>query len=229
MFTSVIIPAAGSGKRMGGSINKQFLSLHGKPILICTLEQFQLCDAVDEIIISTQKIFFSQIELLVKDFHINKVKHVVEGGRRRQDSVANGLSSLAPEGEIVIVHDAVRPFIHRSIIIRSIAEAARHAAAVVAVRVKDTVKVAEKDDRIARTMARELLWTAQTPQTFQKKILINAYENAAMNHVEATDDSSLVEALGIRPVLIEGSYDNIKITTPEDLDLADVISQRFKD
>ena len=235
MYTSAIIPAAGFGKRMGGGVNKQFLSLHGRPIIICTLEQFQLCDAVDEIIISTQREYFSQIEILTKDFHITKVSHIVEGGRRRQDSVANALPSLNPAADIVIVHDAVRPFISRRLIVESIECAKEHQAAVVAVPVKDTIKLSEsgivsltEKKVVVRTLDRSSLWITQTPQAFQKGLLIRAYDTARQEGIEATDDASLVERLGVHPEIIEGAYENIKITTPDDLDVAEIIAKRFK-
>jgi len=229
MFTSVIIPAAGAGERMGAAVSKQFILLLGKPIIIHTLERFQMCGAVNEIIIAVQPTTRQQVEFLVGEFNLSKAAKIVEGGKRRQDSVSNALSRIDPRTEIVIVHDAVRPFIQQKVILESIEKAKVHSAAVVAVRVKDTVKVGNDEGRFERTLDRSVLWSAQTPQTFTRQLLLDAYEKAGREHVEATDDASLIERLGIRPAIVEGSFDNIKITTPDDLDFANVLVKRFKD
>jgi 2-C-methyl-D-erythritol 4-phosphate cytidylyltransferase len=214
---------------MGAPVSKQFLSLHGKPILVYTLERFQLCTAVDEIIIAAQQATHAQIEFLVSEFKISKVSHVVEGGRRRQDSVSGALRHINPKADIVVIHDGVRPFIQQKVILESIEKAKAFSAAVVAVRVKDTVKIGNEEGRFERTLDRSLLWTAQTPQTFQKQILLDAYEKAKRENIEATDDASLVELLNVHPAIVQGSFDNIKITTPDDLDFANLIARRFKD
>ena len=229
MFTSVIIPAAGAGERMGSAVSKQFLSLQGKPIIIHTLERFQVCGGVGEIIVAVQSSSRQQIEFLIHEFHLSKATKIVEGGRRRQDSVSNALKHIHPDAEIVIVHDAVRPFIQQKMILDSIEKAKAYSAAVVAVRVKDTVKVGNVDGRFERTLDRSALWLAQTPQTFARQVLLDAYEKAGRENTEATDDASLVEALNIFPAIVEGSFDNIKITTPDDLDLANVVAGRFRD
>ncbi|MGA9408592.1 MAG: 2-C-methyl-D-erythritol 4-phosphate cytidylyltransferase [Bacteroidota bacterium] len=229
MFTSVIIPAAGAGERMGSAVGKQFLSLQGKPIIIHTLERFQMCEAVNEIIIAVQASRRQQVEFLIGEFHLSKVTNIVDGGRRRQDSVYNALRHTHPQAEIVVVHDAVRPFIQQKVILDSIEKANACSAAVVAVRVKDTVKVGNNEGRFERTLDRSVLWSAQTPQTFRRQVLLEAYERANRENVEATDDASLVELLHVRPAIVEGSFDNIKITTPDDLDFANVLARRFKD
>lgn len=229
MFTSVIIAAAGAGERMGAAVSKQFLTLHGKPIIVHTLERFQLCSAVNEILIAIQASDRQQMESLIEEFHLTKVSRFVDGGRRRQDSVSNALSHVRGEADIVVVHDAVRPFIHQKVILGSIEKARTHSAAVVAVRVKDTVKIGNQEGRFERTLDRSVLWAAQTPQAFQKALLFEAYEKAKHENIEATDDSSLVELLGVQPAIVEGSFDNIKITTPDDLDFASVLARRFKD
>jgi 2-C-methyl-D-erythritol 4-phosphate cytidylyltransferase len=229
MFTSVIIPAAGFGERMGAPVSKQFLSLHGKPILVYTLERFQICTAVDEIIVAAQPATHAQIEFLIGEFKISKVSHVVEGGRRRQDSVSIALGHINAQADIVVIHDGVRPFIQQKVILESIEKAKIFSAAVVAVRVKDTVKLSNEEGRFEKTLDRSLLWMAQTPQTFQKQILLDAYEKANRENIEATDDASLVELLNVHPAIVQGSFDNIKITTPDDLDFANLIARRFKD
>ena len=146
MSISAIIPAAGLGERMGGPVSKQFLPLHGKPIIIHTLERFQTCPEIDDIIIAASSPVIPQLELLVKDYCLDKVHRIVEGGARRQDSVWNAFLSLPSSVEIVLVHDAVRPFIKRSIILESIRKAQTWSAAVVAVPVKDTVKISTRKE-----------------------------------------------------------------------------------
>ncbi len=214
---------------MGAAVSKQFLRLQGKPIVIHTLERFQKCSAVSEIIIAVHASSYQHVESLIGEFHLSKATKIVEGGKRRQDSVSKALSRVHPQAEIVIVHDAVRPFIQQKVILDSIDKAIAYSAAVVAVRVKDTIKVGTDKGRFERTLDRSVLWSAQTPQTFRKKVLIDAYEKAGREMIDATDDASLVELLDIRPAIVEGSFENIKITTPDDLEFAEMLARRFRD
>ena len=214
---------------MGSAVNKQFLPLRGKPIIIHTLERFQLCPDVGEIIVAVQAASRTQMESLIKEFRLTKATKIVEGGKRRQDSVRNALSHVDPAIDIVLVHDAVRPFIRQQTIKEAIEKARSHSAAVVAVRAKDTVKIGGPDGRIKETLDRSLLWLAQTPQAFMKKLLVEAYAKAAREKFEATDDASLVERMSVFPAIVEGTPDNIKITTPDDLDVAELLARRFKD
>lgn len=227
MFVSAIIPAAGFGERMGATISKQFLLLNDKPILVHTLERFQACDLVSEIIVATQRSSLSLIEEIKQTYALTKLKPPVEGGERRQDSIANALRSVDERAEIVSVHDAVRPFVHLQEITQSIETAKYYGASIVAVRAKDTMKQASTDGRVEKTLNRSSLWSVQTPQTFQKEILLDAYRFAAKNNLTATDDSFLVEQIGISPIIVEGSYENIKVTTPDDLLLAELLVKRF--
>lgn len=227
MNVSVIIPAAGFGERMGATIGKQFLLLDGKPILVHTIERFQYCEMVDEIIVSTQRSSFSLIDDIKRQYGLSKLRPPVEGGERRQDSVANALRSADARTGIILIHDAVRPFVHQKEIIQSIETAKYFGASIVAVRAKDTMKLASTDGRVEKTLNRSSLWNVQTPQTFQRQIVLDAYANAEKSNITATDDSYLVEQLGISPIIVEGSYDNIKITTPDDLLLAEMLSKRF--
>ncbi|MDE3057831.1 MAG: 2-C-methyl-D-erythritol 4-phosphate cytidylyltransferase [Bacteroidota bacterium] len=228
MFTSVIIPAAGFGERMGASVSKQFLTLRGKPILIHTVERFQRCNEIAEIVITAQRSAFARIGFLVSEFHLTKVRPLVEGGERRQDSVANALNVVDPRADLIAVHDAVRPFLHKKILLQAIEKAAEYSAAVVAVRAKDTVKIGNDSAFVEKTLDRSSVWIAQTPQIFKREILVHAYMLAKEKNIVATDDSSLVEQIGIQPVLVEGSYDNIKITTPDDLEFAEALLRRFE-
>ena len=227
MFTSVIIPAAGFGERMGATIGKQFLMLNEKPIIVHTLERFEQCSIVNEIIVATQKDSFSLIEEMRKKYTLTKLRAPVEGGKRRQDSISNALRAVSRDAEIIIVHDAVRPFVHLREITQSVETAKYYGASIVAVRAKDTMKQATTDGRVEKTLNRSSLWGVQTPQSFQRKILFDAYEFAEKNDISATDDSFLVEQIGVSPIIVEGSYENIKITTPDDLLLAELLSKRF--
>ncbi len=223
----MIIPAAGFGERMGATIGKQFLLLKEKPILAHTLERFERCDAVHEIIVATQRSSFGVIENIKATYGFSKVRPPVEGGERRQDSVAHGLAAVSPEATIIIVHDAVRPFVQDKAITQSIETAEYYGASIVAVRAKDTMKLASTDGRVERTLNRSSLWSVQTPQTFRRKVLEDAYAFSRENNLVATDDSFLVEQTGVSPIIVEGSYENIKITTPDDLLLAELLLKRF--
>ncbi len=227
MFTSVIIPAAGFGERMGATIGKQFLLLNDRPILVHTLDRFEQSPLVHEIIIATQRASFGLIEEFIAKYRFTKVKPPVEGGERRQDSIARALSAVDSRCEIICVHDAVRPFVRLQEIAQSIETAAHYGASILAVRAKETMKQASTDGRVERTLNRSSLWNVQTPQTFRRQILIDAYAHAAEKRLTATDDSFLAEQIGISPIIVEGSYANIKITTPDDLLLAELLLKRF--
>ncbi len=227
MSVSVIIPAAGFGERMGAAIGKQFLLLDERPILVHTLERFEQSPDIDEIIVATQRSSFPIIEEMQRKYSLTKLRPPVEGGERRQDSIARALKFVDPSAEIIAVHDAVRPFVRLKEISQSIETARYFGASILAVRAKDTMKLASTDGRVEKTLNRSSLWSVQTPQTFQRKILIDAYEFAAANDITATDDSYLAERIGILPIIVEGSYENIKITTPDDLLLAELLLKRF--
>ena len=226
--TSVIIPAAGSGKRMGGNRSKQYLTIGDRPILIETLIVFSESPYIDEIILVSPADDLPLIKKMLKDYSLNKVSKIVEGGKERQDSIRNGLDSLSlndsigSSRDIILVHDGVRPFINDKIIKALIDSANRYGAAIVAVPVKDTVKKIS-DASIMETIPRENLWLAQTPQAFRAKIIIDAYANAEEKGLRGTDDASLVEAMGLDVKIVMGSYENIKITTSEDLIFAEAI------
>ncbi len=223
-YVSVLIAAAGMSNRMGGKINKQFINLNNKPVLAHTIEKFQNCDLVDEIIIITRE---DEIEYcrqhIINKYGYRKVKKIIRGGRERQDSVYNGLLAMDNRTSLVISHDGARPFVSSQMIEESIREAARLGAAVVGVPVTDTVKMLkdESSSEIDYTPKRSLLWAAQTPQTFRKEVLFEAYEKALQDDVLGTDDSSLVERIGLKVSMVMGSYSNIKLTTPEDIRLAE--------
>jgi len=216
-----LIPAAGMGRRMGGSMNKQYLLLDNKPILAHTLDLFQQADCIDEIfvVVPAEEIEYCRINVVEK-YGITKVRQIVAGGTERQNSVLNGLRAMdCQAGDLVLIHDGVRPFVPLSAIQRSIEMALQYEGALVAVPVKDTVKIV-KDAFVAATPPRATLWLAQTPQTFRYSVILAAHESAEADGFFGTDDASLLERSGKRVHVVSGDYRNIKITTPEDLVLA---------
>lgn len=217
-FVSVIIAAAGMSNRMGSKINKQFISIDGKPILAHTIEKFESCKYVDEIIIvaKEEEIEYCRREI-VKRYRFNKVKSVIRGGKERQDSVYNGILALNEKSDIVLTHDGARPFVKLENIEDGIRGVDNHRVCVIGVPVKDTIKFIKEGNIVNDTPDRSLLWAAQTPQCFEKDILIQGYDRAIKDGFFGTDDSSIVERLGIEVKMIMGSYENIKITTPEDI------------
>ena len=221
---AALIPAAGMGKRMGKDRQKQFLMLGDMPVLAHTLKAFEGIDEVREIIVIAPKGEEGFcLDKIVEKYRIHKVTKVIAGGRERQDSVYNGLKLVSDDTDFVIVHDGVRPFISKDIIKRSI-ELAKEADGVVAgVPAKDTIKRVSNDMFVEATMNRQHLWLIQTPQTFKYKIINEAYNKAYINDYYGTDDASLVERLGYKIKVIMDSYENIKITTPEDMIFAETI------
>lgn len=222
-----VIPAAGEGMRMGTAGPKQFLELDGRPIVARTIEQFELCPEVDFIVLVVGESRLEEMRRIVSEYRYSKVCRVVAGGARRQDSVRNGLLSLKDSGaDIVLVHDAVRPFIDGDII-RSVLSALSGAdGAMAAIPVKETIKIAGPDGFVRSTPPREQLWIAQTPQAFRYAELCNAFDRAAADAFSGSDEAVLLERLGKRVAIVPGSYDNIKITTPEDFELAKLIVRR---
>jgi len=224
---AAIIPAAGSGERMSASENKPFLLLGDRPLLLHTLQIFQDCSEVDELVLVVRAADLKRAEALVAEYHLGKVVGVVEGGQRRQDSVYRGLKRLDGRGvAFVLVHDAVRPFLSASKVREIIRVAKKHRAAVLAVQPKDTIKLSNGTSFVQTTLDRTKLWAVQTPQCFAIDLLMKAYESAIKDEFVGTDDASLVERLGVGVRIVEGSYDNIKITTQEDLELAELILRR---
>jgi 2-C-methyl-D-erythritol 4-phosphate cytidylyltransferase len=219
---SVVIPAGGIGKRMGGSLPKQFHRLGGMTILERSIRAFHGIRGIHEIILVVPPPFLEKTWTLVGAQALRRVRRVVGGGEERQDSVRLGLAACAPGTEIVLVHDAVRPLVPREVILAVMAGAELHGAAVPGVRMKDTIKCEEPDQPgfYVRTLQREGLWGVQTPQGFRFPLLLEAHEKARKGGFRGTDDASLVERLGIRVRIVEGSERNMKITTPADLKLA---------
>lgn len=216
-----IIVAAGSSRRMGG-VDKVLALLGGKAVLARVIDTFERCSLVHQVVVVVNKRNLERCQQLVAELGWTKVTDVCAGGRRRQDSVAAGLSRLS-HCEWVIIHDGARPLLTEDLINRGVESARVTGAAIAAVPVIDTIKVAGDDGFVQETPARHNLWAVQTPQVFRFHIVADAYRQAKG---EVTDDATLVERLGHKVKLYMGSYDNIKITTPEDLALAEVLWQK---
>ncbi len=222
----MVIVAAGRGTRMGTKENKQYLLLDGKPIVVHTLEAFQREPLISEIVLVTGSQDVDRCKAWIETYGLKKVTRVISGGEERQHSVYKGLKAL--NAEWVLVHDGVRPFVSGKHI-RSCCEAAwESGAAVLAVPVKDTVKVADARGFVSSTPDRRSLWAIQTPQAFRRSELILAHERAIVEGFAGTDDSMLMERMGTNVKIVEGDYSNIKITTPEDLDFAAFLRSRVE-
>jgi len=236
MKVFVVIPAAGLGTRMsappGGlkSKSKQFFELQGTPILIHTLRKFDECTRVHEIVVALRRNETAGFESLISREHFRKPIRVVEGGEHRQDSVANALRSLkASDDDIVLVHDAVRPFVDQETILSVIEGVEKYGAAIAGVPAIDTVKQVDRTADgavVVATVPREKMVLAQTPQGFHFALIRNAFDQALADGFVGTDEASLIERSGDPVHVVMGSARNIKITTPADLDLAELyISQ----
>jgi 2-C-methyl-D-erythritol 4-phosphate cytidylyltransferase len=219
---SAVIVAAGRGERMGGT-DKMFAPLGGKPVLARAIDVFCQCQSVGQIVMVVAEENVERCRKLVAKVGWTKVSGVCAGGRRRQDSVAAGLSQLK-DCDWVIIHDGARPLVTEELINCGLAEAKETGAAVAAVPVTDTIKMAMDDMIVQGTPPRHSLWAVQTPQVFRYDIINEAYQRVT---AEVTDDASLVERLGHKVKLYMGSYDNIKITTPDDLAIARVLWQKY--
>ena len=220
---SVLIPAAGAGHRMETSIKKPYLLLNDKPILSHTIDLFENNSAIDDIYVIVNKLDIDTCnQTVITPYRYKKVKELIEGGDTRQTSVFNGLCRLPDDVDYVIVHDGVRPFLNEEIIFECLAASEKWGAAVSAVPVKDTIKIAGEEQFIHHTPDRNKLWRVQTPQVFRKSLLLEAYESAIKTGITASDDAGLVEELGYPVKLVMGSYKNIKLTTPEDMQIAEV-------
>ena len=222
-MNGVVIVAAGTGSRMNMGINKQFIKLEGKEIIAYTIEKFYNNSNIEDIVVvvkEDESEFFKK-EILDK-YNFKNVK-IAYGGKERQDSVYNGLKLLDEKCDVVLIHDGARPFVSDKIIDKSIEEAKEHKAIVVGVPVKDTIKVIDNDKNIVDTPNRSVIWAVQTPQTLDYYILIDAYKDAFKNKFYGTDDAMLVERIGYKVKMLEGSYNNIKITTQEDLNIGSQI------
>lgn len=223
-----IIPAAGQGVRFGGPVGKQFRTLCGKPVILHTLEAFEACSLISGIVLVAPEGDIPDLERLLQGSCLTKVEKIVKGGKMRQDSVQKGLEALTP-CELVVVHDGVRPLVTPDLITRTIVAARDHGAAVCGLPIRETVKKIGPQQQVVTTVDRDNLWSVQTPQAFQYVLLRRALQRAKEENFYGTDEAMLVERMGEPVKMVEGEAYNIKITTPEDLAMAEMFLQRGLD
>jgi 2-C-methyl-D-erythritol 4-phosphate cytidylyltransferase len=219
-----LIVAAGKGIRMNDPVKKQYLSVAGAPIAVHTLRVFEACPSVDEIIfvVPEADVEFCRDEIILCA-GLTKKTHLIPGGRQRQDSVYRGLSAVDAKDSIVVVHDGVRPFITPKQLEACIHGAKNHGACILGVPASETLKCVNLQGAIVKTLDRDAVWLAQTPQAFRYDVIKNAHEKARKTGITGTDDACLVEQTGIEVKIIQGSRTNIKITHREDLELARIL------
>ncbi|MCO7176840.1 2-C-methyl-D-erythritol 4-phosphate cytidylyltransferase [Sporolactobacillus kofuensis] len=226
MDYQVVVLAAGQGRRMGTGGNKVLLDLAGDPVIIHTLRVFETDPSCTGIVLVIRKDEREQFLNLIEGYHLKKVRKFVEGGKERQESVRYGLAAIETDQKsTVLIHDGARPFVTRQGITRVAEAAAEYGAALLAVPVKDTIKEATHFS-VKRTLERKSLWAAQTPQAFRLSVIRRAHQESVETHFVGTDDASLVEQMGVPVKIVEGSYRNIKLTTPEDLVIAQIFLER---
>lgn len=219
---SAIVVAAGSGSRMKSKTKKPYLEIAGRPLIVRTLQALEQSALIRDIVLVVGEEELNDAKRLVTQYGIRRVTRYAPGGKERQDSVQNGLRVLDATVDLVVVHDGVRPFVEPEEIDRVIETAAEFGAAAIGTPVKDTIKKIKKGGVVEETLPREALYAVQTPQAFQARILRDAYKKAGAVS-QYTDDASLVEAAGYPVRVVDGSYRNIKITTPEDLTVAEAL------
>jgi len=228
MKVAAIVPGAGKGKRLKSSIEKPYIKLAGRPILAHTLIKLSRNASIREIIVAVTKDKIGCARKIIDRYGINKTI-IVPGGRERRDSVYNALKAVSRNVDYILIHDAIRPFVTDSLIASLLRAASRFGASVASVPVKPTLKIANDKGFIRATPRRRDYWEAQTPQVFKRDLIEKAYKNAIKKNIQATDDSTLVELLGVRPKIVMGEYSNIKITTKEDLELARILIRRLSE
>lgn len=219
-----IIPSGGTGKRINSTLPKQYIKFNGKELIAYTLEVFQKCELIDEIVISAQKEFFKLLDEIKEHYSFTKLSKIVQGGEERQNSVFNALKSLhASDEDLVVVHDAARPLLPQNVLINAIETAKKFGSAVVATKAKDTL--IKGNDFVLSFIDREEFYYAQTPQIFSYKILSEAFMKASEDNFLGTDESMLVHRIGHKIKLVEGSSFNFKITNQDDIKLFGLISE----
>jgi len=229
MKADALIAAAGKGQRMRGGVKKQFIPLMGIPLLLYTLRAFEEFEGVEHIYLILDEGDFEYCKgEIIQKYGIKKVVKLVPGGQLRQDSVWNGLEAMEGHCDIVIVHDGVRPFVSSGILKRLMAAMRDYQAVVTAIPTHDTIKRVDAAGNVVDTLQRDALFHIQTPQGFRYDVIKEAYERASREGAEGTDDAYFVERMGIRVKVIEGSPLNLKITTPDDIALANWILQEGK-
>lgn len=228
-FITAFVAAAGMGKRMNMDINKQFLTIDDVPILAHTIKKIEKSKYIDFLEIIVKESDMCYVEEILEKYKFNIDYKIVFGGKERQDSIYNGILNMPDRTDIVLTHDGARPFVSVSKIDEAIENVFETGACVLANPVKDTIKVSLDGKVVDYTPNRDNLWQVQTPQVFKADILKKAYEQAYSEGYYGTDDCSLVEKTGIKVKLIYNSYDNIKITTREDLSIANILVKKVKE
>lgn len=219
--------AGGKSERMGTEVDKAFLSLGTKPVVVYSLFAFEKCRDIDEVILVVRKDRIEAARQAVRMFGCNKVKKLIVGGTLRQQSVINGMEELGDDVEIVVVHDGARPCVTSDLISQTVASAKQHGSGVAAVKITDTVKSVEKGMVIAETIDRTKLWLVQTPQAFSYALLKKAFTHVEKKKLKVTDEAAAVELVSSGVRLVVSSSSNIKITTPDDLILAAALMRLF--
>ncbi|MFQ6096290.1 MAG: 2-C-methyl-D-erythritol 4-phosphate cytidylyltransferase [Armatimonadota bacterium] len=219
--TTALIPAAGRGVRLGEPFNKVFALLGGQPVLARTLAAFECCDHVDDIVVVAAAGEEARVEEVARAHGVSKLSRVTTGGEVRQESVRRGLESLSPAPKLVAIHDAVRPLVTQDLILRTIEGARRTGACIAAAPLSDTVKRTTDGGFVCATLDRSRLYAAQTPQTFDYLVILEAHRRAAEDGYAATDDAALVERMGRQVEVARSSARNLKVTEPADLKIAE--------
>ncbi|MBI3990692.1 MAG: 2-C-methyl-D-erythritol 4-phosphate cytidylyltransferase [Candidatus Omnitrophica bacterium] len=222
MYVTAVVVAAGKGLRLRSKVSKPLIKINSRPIIVYSLNTLSKHLYIKDIIVVANRKNLEGIRNIIKQYHIKKVKDVVLGGRLRQDSVFNGLIATDSRTEMVLIHDAGRPFIDEEIVSSVIKAARKYKAAIVGVPAKATIKKV-LGRFVKKTLDRDSLWEIQTPQVFERGLILKAYNR--FGNTGATDDAMLVEKLGVKISVVAGTYKNIKITTPEDLLLAQAIAK----
>ncbi|MBQ9938316.1 MAG: 2-C-methyl-D-erythritol 4-phosphate cytidylyltransferase [Oscillospiraceae bacterium] len=226
MFVSAIIAAAGSSRRMGD--DKLLIPIEGVPTVVMSVAAFENCPDINEMVIVTRAEKISVFEKLFSEAGFSKPIKLVEGADTRQGSVINGLAAVSENSDYIAIHDGARPLVTPAQISACIASAVKYGAAALGSKVKDTIKQVDSDNIIEKTIDRSLLWAVHTPQIFEAKLYRKAMQNAADNGKDYTDDCQLVEAVGQRVYMEFDGYENLKLTTPEDVLIAEAIVKRRK-
>ena len=228
MRTTAIVLAAGQGKRMGSDVHKQYLLLRDKPVIYYALKAFE-DSRIDDIVlvVGAGEETFCRNEILDR-YGFRKIKAIVEGGRERYHSVENGIQAICWSCDYILIHDGARPFVEEAILTRVYETVQKTKACVAAMPVKDTIKIADEEGCVQSTPDRSFIWMVQTPQVFERSLITRAYsELMRQSYIKVTDDATVVEqVLGTKIKLVEGSYENIKITTPEDMEIARIFLEK---
>lgn len=217
IYFSAVIAAGGSGTRFGGEIPKQYVEVCGMPVIAHTISKFENCPLISEIVIVTHRDYVVYCRDLASELGFGKVTSIVEGGISRQQSVFKGLKQVNKSATHVLIHDAARPAVDEDTLKKCCDEVLKYDACAVGIKVADTLKISEDGEFITSTADRSKMWQIQTPQAFEKNLILKCHKNAAFEGFDATDDCMLAEKYGIKIKLIEGNSDNIKITNCRDL------------